>query len=181
MHQGCGCSYETIEYATQHVRAGAERAGRNIEKLDIGAWMFTAIAPDSRAAREAVRTVVAFYVAALPREHLARHGIDLDELQPITAAVEAGDIERAIELTPIELADKLSLSGSPEEWVEHVRARVIRGGANHLICCPIDAFLVEAWSGRRIEGVPDQAAQLRLIHQHVMPELAFAGATTTAL
>jgi 5,10-methylenetetrahydromethanopterin reductase len=172
MHQGCGCSNETIAYATQHVRAGAEQAGRDADELDIGAMMFTAIAPDSRAAREAVRTVVAFYVAALPREHLERHGIDLDELQPIMAAVEAGEIERAIELTPIELADKLSLSGSPEEWVQRIREGVIPAGANHLICCPVDPFLVEAWSGRRIEGVPDQAGQLRLIHEHVLPEFA---------
>ena len=88
------------------------------------------------------------------------------------AAVEAGEIERAIELTPIELADKLSLSGSPEEWVQRIREGVIPAGANHLICCPVDPFLVEAWSGRKIDGVPDQAGQLRLIHEHVMPEFA---------
>jgi 5,10-methylenetetrahydromethanopterin reductase len=180
MHQGCGCSYETIDYATQHLRAGAERAGRNPEELDNGAWMFTAIAPDSAAAREAVRTVVAFYVGALPREHLARHGVDLDELQPIMAAVEAGEIDRAIELTPIELAAKLSLSGSPEEWVQRIREGVIPAGANHLICCPVDPFLVEAWSGRKVEGVPDQADQLRLIHEHVMPEFVASTAASSS-
>ena len=115
MHQGCGCSNETIAYATQHVRTGAEQAGRDADELDIGAMVFTAIAPDSGRLRGR-RTVVAFYVSALPREHLERHGIDLDELQPIMAAVEAGEIEPAIELTPIELADKLCLFGSPEEW-----------------------------------------------------------------
>ena len=57
MHQGCGCSHEAIAYATEHVAAGAERAGRDPSELDIGAWMSTAIAPDSRAAREAVRAV----------------------------------------------------------------------------------------------------------------------------
>jgi 5,10-methylenetetrahydromethanopterin reductase len=180
MHQGCGCSQEAIAYATEHVNAGAERAGRDPSQLDIGSWMFTAIAPDSRAAREAARSVVAFYVNALPREHLARHGIDLDQLQPIMAAVEAGEIERAIELTPVELADKLSLAGSPDECVEHVRNRVVRGGANHLICCPVDPFLVEAWSGRKIEGVPDQAGQLRLIHEHVMPEFVPSDAAVSA-
>ena len=92
---------------------------------------------------------MAFYVAALPREHLERHDIDLDELQPILAAVEAGEIERAIELTPIELADKLSLAGSPDEWIEHVRNRVVRGGANHLICCPSTR---SSWKRGRDEG-----------------------------
>ena len=29
MHQGCGCSHETIAYATAHVEASAERAGRD--------------------------------------------------------------------------------------------------------------------------------------------------------
>jgi len=180
MHQGCACSFEAIAYATEHVRVGAERAGRNADELDIAAWMFATIAPDSGAAREAVRTVVALYVNALPHEHLRRHGVDPASLQPIIAAVDAGDLARAIELTPLELVDKLALAGSPEEWLARIENDVIPAGANHLLVCPIDPFLVEAWSGRRIEGVPDQAGQLRLVHEHVMPAFADARPHLTA-
>ena len=63
-------------------------------------------------------------------------------------------------------------SGTPEEWVERIRRDVIPTGFNHLICSPIDPFLVEAWSGLEVANVPDQQGQLRLIHDRVMPELA---------
>ena len=74
---------------------------------------------------------------------------------------------------PPDLTEKLSLSGSPDEWVERIRNDVLPTGFNHMICAPIDAYLVKAWSGLRIENVPDQQGQLRLIHDRVMP--AFAG------
>ena len=69
----------------------------------------------------------------------------------------------------MDLTERLSLSGTPEEWVERIRADVAPAGFNHVICAPIDPFLVEAWSGRKADNVPDQQGQLRLIHDKVMP------------
>ena len=173
MHQGCACSFDAIAYATEHVRRGAEHAGRDAAALDIGAWMFGAVSLDSRAAKAAVRAVVALYVNALPDEHLRRHGVDPVDLEPIIDAVAHGELERAIALTPPELVDRLALAGSPDELVARIERDVVPAGANHVIICPIDPTLVEAWTGTRVDGLPDQAGQLRLVHEHVMP--AFAG------
>lgn len=169
MHQALAYSKEAMQYATDHVRIGAERAGRDPGELDLGAWMVTSIADDGAAAREAARIVVAFYIPAMPREQIERHGIDPDSLQPIMDAFNVGDVEKAIKLTTLELTEKLSLSGSPDEWVERIRNEVIPTGFDHLICAPIDPYLVEAWSGRKVANVPDQQGQLRLIHERVMP------------
>ena len=169
MHQALAYSREAIEYATEHVRIGAEQAGRDLADFDLGAWMVTSISEDGDAAKQAARVVVAFYIPAMPREQIERHGIDPDSLQPIMDAFGRGDVEGAIELTTMELTEKLSLSGTPEEWVERIRADVVPAGFNHLICAPIDPFLVEAWSGRKVDNVPDQQGQLRLIHDKVMP------------
>jgi len=87
-------------------------------------------------------------------------------------AFNVGDVEKAIDLTTIELTEKLSMSGTPEEWVERVRNEVVPSGFDHMICAPIDPYLVEAWSGLRVENVPSQQGQLRLIHDQVMPSLA---------
>ena len=171
MHQALAYSKEAMSYATEHVRLGAERAGRDASQLDLGAWMVTSISEDSQAAREAARVVVAFYIPAMPREQIERHGIDPDELQPIMDAFNHGDVERAIDLTTLELTEKLSLSGSPDEWVQRIRDEVIPSGFDHLICAPIDPYLVEAWSGIEVGGVPSQQGQLRLIHDRVMPEV----------
>jgi 5,10-methylenetetrahydromethanopterin reductase len=169
MHQALAYSREAMQFATDHVRIGAERAGRDASQLDLGAWMVTSISEDGQAAKEAARVVVAFYIPAMPSEQIERHGIDPDSLQPIMDAFNVGDVERAIELTTMELTEKLSLSGSPDEWVERIRGDVIPTGFDHLICAPIDPYLVEAWSGLQVANVPDQQGQLRLIHDRVMP------------
>ena len=72
----------------------------------------------------------------------------------------------------MELTEKLSLSGAPDEWIQRIREDVVPTGFNHVICAPIDPYLVEAWSGRKVANVPDQKGQLRLIHDRVMPEFA---------
>jgi 5,10-methylenetetrahydromethanopterin reductase len=169
MHQALAYSTEAMSYASEHVRIGAERAGRDVSTLDLGAWMVASIAEDGEAAKQAARVCVAFYIPAMPREQIERHGIDPDELQPIMDAFTAGDVEKAIELTTIEMTEKLSMSGSPEEWVHRVKTEVAPSGFDHMICAPIDPYLVEAWSGLKVDNVPDQQGQLRLIHDRVMP------------
>jgi 5,10-methylenetetrahydromethanopterin reductase len=169
MHQALAYSREAMQYATDHVRIGAERAGRDWRELDLGAWMISSISEDGQAAREAARVVAAFYLPSMPREQIERHGIDPDSLQPILEAFGRGDVESALAATPPELADRLSLSGTPEEWVERIEQDVVPSGFNHLVFAPIDPFIVQAWSGVQVKGVPDQVGQLRLIHERVMP------------
>jgi 5,10-methylenetetrahydromethanopterin reductase len=172
MHQALAYSREAMQFASDHVRIGADRAGRDPDELDLGAWMVTSIAENGAAAKAAARVVVAFYIPAMPREQIERHGIDPDSLQPIMDAFNVGDVEQAIELTTPDLTEKLSLSGSPDEWVERIRSNVVPSGFGHLICAPIDPYLVQAWSGLTVENVPDQQGQLRLIHDRVMPAFA---------
>jgi len=38
----------------------------------------------------------------------------------------------------------------------------------------VDPSLIQSWSGRRIDGVPDLAAQLELFAAHVVPALTDA-------
>jgi 5,10-methylenetetrahydromethanopterin reductase len=169
MHQALAYSREAIQYAADGVRRGAEQAGRDWKSLDIGAWMVTSISEDGEAAKQAARVCVAFYIPAMPREQIERHAIDPDSLQPIFDAFGRGDVEGAIEATTMELTEKLSLSGTPEEWVDRLERDVVPTGSNHVICAPIDPYLVRAWSGLEIEDVPDQQGQLRLIAERVMP------------
>jgi 5,10-methylenetetrahydromethanopterin reductase len=172
MHQALAYSREAIQYAADGVRRGAERAGRDWKSLDIGAWMVTSISDDGDAAKQAARVCVAFYIPAMPREQIERHDIDPDSLQPIFDAFGRGDVEGAIQATTMELTDRLSLSGTPEEWIERLERDVVPTGTGHVICSPIDPYLVRAWSGLEVEGVPDQQGQLRLIHDRVMPHFA---------
>ena len=70
------------EYAFEHFRAGAERAGKNPDDLDFAAWVVTAIGRDSAAAKQAARSMVGIYASSMSQEQLARNGVDQAELTP---------------------------------------------------------------------------------------------------
>ena len=171
VHQAIGCSRETYEYMMEHVKAGAERAGRDWRELDLGAWVVWACGEDSAAAKETARIMVAFYLASMPERQLARHGITPADLKPIFDAFAAGDVQKALDLTSPELGEKLSIAGTPEECVAKLQRDILPTGINHVIAAIVDPYLVKAFTGREIANCPDTPGQLRLIRDRVMPAL----------
>jgi 5,10-methylenetetrahydromethanopterin reductase len=49
MHQALAYSREAYDYSSENLRIGAERAGRNWQDLDNGAWVVTVVSEDSAA------------------------------------------------------------------------------------------------------------------------------------
>jgi 5,10-methylenetetrahydromethanopterin reductase len=158
----------------EKTREGAEKAGRNVEDLDLGAWTVTVVSDDSAAAKRAARILVAFYISSMPPEQLARHGIEASELQPVVDALGAGDIPKAVELFKPEYSEKLSLAGTPEECVEKIKSNMEPTGVNHMILALADPAIVKLFSGEEVANVPDMRGQLRLVAERMMP--AFQGA-----
>jgi 5,10-methylenetetrahydromethanopterin reductase len=167
VHHALSYSKEAYEYLVQHTRAGAERAGRNVADLDIGAWCAFTVGTDSAEAKRACGSLVVFYVTAMPREQIERHGIDPDSLAPVIEAMGAGKVEEALDLIPPEVTDALSIAGTPEECVAKIRT-IADTGVNHMILCVTDPTLVKAFTGRDVD-VPDVQGQLRVIHDEIMP------------
>jgi 5,10-methylenetetrahydromethanopterin reductase len=172
MHTALSYSREAYDYAVDNVRKGAENAGRSFDELDIGAWVVTVVAEDSAAAKRAARILVAFYLSSMPEEQLARHGIALAEVEPVNDALATGDIPGAIEKVRPDMAEKLSVAGTPEECVEKIKADIEPAGVNHMILAISDAHLVEFFSGERVPNVPGVNDQLRLVADRVMPAFA---------
>src|SRR5262249_35465666 len=65
LHTACAYSPTALRYAAEHFRSGAERAGRNAERLDLGDSLLGAIAPDGEVARRAGRILAAFYIPSM--------------------------------------------------------------------------------------------------------------------
>ena len=161
-------SQEACNYMVEHLRIGAERAGRNWQDLDIAVWNVFAIGPDSAKAKAAARTIGAFYIPAMATEQLERHGVSQADVQPILDAFGAGDVQGAIDAMTPDIAEKLSVAGTPEEIVDKIKTDIEPSGVNHFIACITDSFLLNAFTGRDID-VPDVQGQLQLIHDEVMP------------
>ncbi len=171
-HHALSYTREAYEYMMEHCAIGAERAGKNVQDLDMGSWVVFSVADDSAVAKDAARSMVGLYASSMPHEQLKRNGVDPAEMAPIIEAIGAGDMAKGIELTNPELADRLSIAGTPEECVAKIKEQVEPTGVNHMILAITDAALVKALMGRELEGVPDINAQLQLVHDRVMPAFA---------
>jgi len=137
--------------------------------MDFAAWVVTAIGRDSTAEKQAARSMVGIYASSMPHEQLKRNGVDPASLTPIIEAIGAGDLAKGIELTSPELAEKLSISGTPEEVTSKIRTEIEGTGVNHFIAAITDASLVKAFTGQTLEGVATVDEQLRLLADEVMP------------
>jgi 5,10-methylenetetrahydromethanopterin reductase len=169
LHHALSYSREAFDYVAEHVRVGTERAGRDFDSFDLGAWVVTVVSEDGAAAKRAARILVSFYISSMPDEQLQRHGIDPEELKPVVEALGAGDIPKAVELFRPEYAEKLSIAGTPEEVVQKIRTDIQPTGVNHMILALSDAGLVKLFSGEDVPNVPDINGQLRLVAEQVIP------------
>jgi 5,10-methylenetetrahydromethanopterin reductase len=171
LHTACAYSAEALHYAVHHFKVGADRAGRDADRLDIGDSLLGAIAPDREVARRAGRILAAFYIPSMPPALLARHAIDPDDVAPINQAFAAGDIERALALTPHDVADRIMVAGTPEDWIEWLNQAYAPAGLNHALISFTDPFTLKAWANLEVEGLPDLVDQVRLFGEHVLPQL----------
>ncbi|HSK27977.1 MAG TPA: LLM class flavin-dependent oxidoreductase [Jiangellales bacterium] len=171
-HHALSYTREAYEYAVERIALGADRAGRDLDDLDIAAWVVFAIGRDSLAARQAARSMVGIYASSMSKEQLERNGVSQEELAPIVAAMGEGDLVKAVELTSLDLAERMSFSGTPEEIVGKIRSEIQGTGVNHVICAVTDASLVKAFTGQALEGVASVEEQLQLIADEVMPHFA---------
>jgi len=116
----------------------------------------------------------AFYISSMAPELIERHGIDYADVRPVVDAFGRGDVQRALELTTPEIGERLSIAGDPAEWIERLRNDFAPHGYDHVALGLVDPSLVESWSGRRVDGVPDLAGQLELFASSVVPALTAA-------
>jgi 5,10-methylenetetrahydromethanopterin reductase len=172
LHVACAYSPEALGYAAEHFRVGADKAARQVDGLDLGDSLLGAIAPDGDAARRAGRVLASFYIPSMPAALLERHGIDPHEVAAVNEAFAGGDVGGALEATRDEIADRIMVAGTPEEWVEWLTSTYGPAGLDHALVSFTDPFTLKAWAGVEVEGLPDLQAQVRLFGEQVIPAVS---------
>ena len=84
-------------------------------------------------------------------------------------ALGGGDVKGAIAAFKPELAERLSVAGTPEECVEKIKRDIEPAGVNHMILALTDAHLVEFFSGEQVENLPGINDQLKLVAERMIP------------
>jgi 5,10-methylenetetrahydromethanopterin reductase len=172
LHTACAYSPQALDYAVEHFRVGVARGDRSLEGLDLGNSLLGAIAPDREVARRAGRVMAAFYIPSMPPALLERHGIEPEQVAPVNEAFAMGDVRRALEATPDEIADRIMVAGTPEDWLSWLTDTYVPAGLNHALVSFADPFTLKAWAGIEVEGLPDLGEQVRLVGEQVLPELS---------
>jgi 5,10-methylenetetrahydromethanopterin reductase len=172
LHTACAYSREALGYAVEHFKVGAERAGRRRDGLDLGDSLLGAITPDGEVARSAGRILAAFYIPSMPPALLERHEIDPERVAVVSEAFAAGDVQRALDATPEEIADRIMIAGTPEDWLRWITETYAPAGLNHALVSFTDPFTLNAWAGIEVEGLPSLGEQVRLMGEQVIPALS---------
>jgi probable F420-dependent oxidoreductase len=137
-----------------NLRVGAERAGRTLDGFDVACGFPTIVTPDDAGLRQIRGQVMMFATAKSSSPEYASSfaaaGYDVGEIQE---RVDAGDIEGALELCTEEMADAMTIAGSPE----NVRRRIDEYREAGLTTVALNPSPPDVWFPLYQGHVPDSA------------------------
>jgi 5,10-methylenetetrahydromethanopterin reductase len=115
-------SAQYSERAIQRLRHRAAQVGRAADDIEIASWLMVSVDRDSVKAKDAVRPMVATYLANFP--NIAREsGLPDALLATIGLAYAEGGVLEAAKHVGDDVVTRLSCSGSPDEVLELIQAR----------------------------------------------------------
>jgi hypothetical protein len=108
----------------------------------------------------------------MPPALLERHGIEPESVAAVGEAFAAGDVPGAIKAAPDEVADRIMVAGTPEDWVRWLTSTYAPAGLDHALVSFTDPFTLKAWAGIEVDGLPTLREQVRLVGEQVIPQVS---------
>jgi alkanesulfonate monooxygenase SsuD/methylene tetrahydromethanopterin reductase-like flavin-dependent oxidoreductase (luciferase family) len=97
-----------------NLRAGAERAGRSLDGFDVACGFPTIVTPDESGLEQIKGQVMMFATAGSSSpEYATSFAAAGHDVVPIQERVDAGDVDGALGLVTDEMADAMTIAGSP--------------------------------------------------------------------
>lgn len=123
---------EDIERAVKLIKAGAEKAGRSINDVDIAAYTSFSVAEKEKSARKPVVPVVAYIVAGSPPPVLEKHGISVEKADKIRGDLANRNWGEAFGAVDQNMIDAFSVCGDPGQCTEKI-ATLFKTGISHFV------------------------------------------------
>lgn len=112
--------------AIENLKVGANRAGRTLSNIDITSCVMVSVDKDSRKAKDAMRPLVATYLATFP--NIAKESsVNESELSVIRDAFISGGAAGAVRYITDEMVDEITCSGTSDEVRSGIAARRAAG------------------------------------------------------
>ncbi len=148
-----------VRWSRERLAAGAARAGRDPGAIDLIANVLVSVDRDRKAARDAVRRVLVYYLDRVEAVVRDEAGADPDALAATRATIERDGLDVAARSLPSELIDIFAAAGTPDDVAESLRRHADAGLRGIL-----------AW---HVLG-PDPDEGLKLLAGEVWPAVASA-------
>jgi len=109
-----------VRWSWDQIARGAKAAGRDPSHIDLASNVLVSVDPDPRAARDALRTVLAYYIHRVEPVVLSTSGADPEEIERVRRSVLEDGLEAGAGLVTDGLVDAFAAAGDPD----HVAARL---------------------------------------------------------
>lgn len=122
---------EHYAHVMPHIRAGAESAGRDINRIDIAACIWCSVSEDRAAAEDALREKIAYYGHAMSPTILDQLGLTRADFTEIEQAMMA---ENNLEKAKAQVTDamlRIGVVGTAADLIPRLEA-LVEMGARHL-------------------------------------------------
>ena len=130
------------EAAMPMIKKGLEAAGE--KEFDVGAYTATSIGPDSDAAKNAAKIVVAFIAAGSPPPVIERHGLPEGFNTKMGEFLAKGDFGGAIGAVTDEALDAFSVCGTPDEFIPKIEGLAEMGVTQYVAGSPVGKNVEES-------------------------------------
>ena len=131
------------EAAMPMIKKGLAAAGGD-KSFDVGAYTATSIGPDSEAAKNAAKIVVAFIAAGSPPPVIERHGLPEGFNTKMGDFLAKGDFGGAIGAVTDEALDAFSVCGTPEEFIPKIEGLAEMGVTQYVAGSPVGKNVEES-------------------------------------
>ena len=125
------------------IKKGLAAAGGD-KSFDVGAYTATSIGPDSDAAKNAAKIVVAFIAAGSPPPVIERHGLPEGFNTKMGDFLAKGDFGGAIGAVTDEALDAFSVCGTPEEFIPKIEGLAEMGVTQYVAGSPVGKNVEES-------------------------------------
>jgi 5,10-methylenetetrahydromethanopterin reductase len=106
-----------VSWARERLAAGAQRAGRSVDDLVVSSNVLVSVDADRRAARDAVRQVLAYYLWRVEGVVVEVSGADPDNVAAVRAAVTADGPEAGAALVSEQVIDTFAATGTVDDVI----------------------------------------------------------------
>ena len=118
--------------------------GDQAKDFDVAAYTATSIGPDSDAAKNAAKIVVAFIAAGSPPQVIERHGLPEGFNTQMGEFLAQGNFGGAIGAVTPEALDAFSVCGTPDEFIPKIEALADMGVTQYVAGSPVGKNVEES-------------------------------------